>query len=683
VFCRYSDRATHAPPLCAAVRATMRKDSYGFFWQDLPLEPYVPKEVVKCTPPAPVWLDHEAEIDPDNYELATLDELLTNEWVAIDIEIYPNYFLVCMMGFEDGKVYYLEATPSDPFAGEKRTILWHILRKVTTLSFNGLKFDLPIIELALAGRDVYKLKEVADRIIIWNERFYCRHVYDHIDLIEVAPLVGSLKAYAGRLHTKRMQDLPYDPATILTQEQMIAVRHYCVNDLRNTCLLARCLSEQIELRYTISNQYLIDVRSKSDAQIAERIILHEMKRSHTQQISIPPIEAGKLFFYKAPGYISFHSPELQAMVHHIARTPFQTDYVGKIHTELGSPKVMVGGKSYSMGVGGLHSSEQKVFHYANDDWMIIDADVTSYYPFITLNMGLFPLQLGPKFVDVLRHIVELRINAKRAGNKAMADTYKIVVNGAFGKYGSPHSILYAPNLLIQVTLTGQLSLLMLIESLERQGIQVLSANTDGMTVRCRRSDKHLFDNILSTWQGITGFEIEQTIYRALFSKDVNNYIALKEDRTFKTKGAYASPPLGSAESLHKNPVTLICIEAVKAFLLTGKPLAKSITECQDIRQFIVVRTVRGGAVQIEPDVHYIGKVARWYYARGRAASFVYASSGRKVPKSAGARPLMELPDVMPNDIDYDWYLTEANRILCDIGLKDFANEYGTAGSAFQ
>jgi hypothetical protein len=51
----------------------MRKDSYGFFWQDLPLEPYVPKEVVKCTPPAPVWLDHEAEIDPDNYEPATLD----------------------------------------------------------------------------------------------------------------------------------------------------------------------------------------------------------------------------------------------------------------------------------------------------------------------------------------------------------------------------------------------------------------------------------------------------------------------------------------------------------------------------------------------------------------------------------------------------------------------------------
>lgn len=63
-------------------------------------------------------------------------------------------------------------------------------------------------------------------------------------------------------------------------------------------------------------------------------------------------------------------------------------------------------------------------------------------------------------------------------------TFKIVLNGTFGKLGSKYSFLYSPNLMIQVTITGQLALLMLIEALEAAGISVVSANTDGIVSRC-------------------------------------------------------------------------------------------------------------------------------------------------------------------------------------------------------
>lgn len=60
---------------------------------------------------------------------------------------------------------------------------------------------------------------------------------------------------------------------------------------------------------------------------------------------------------------------------------------------------------------------------------------------------------------------------------------KIQINGTFGKTGSPYSVLFAPTMLIQTTITGQLSLLMLIEWHEIYGIPVISANTDGVVIK--------------------------------------------------------------------------------------------------------------------------------------------------------------------------------------------------------
>jgi len=59
---------------------------------------------------------------------------------------------------------------------------------------------------------------------------------------------------------------------------------------------------------------------------------------------------------------------------------------------------------------------------------------------------------------------------------------------------------------------------------------------------------------------------------------------------------------------------------------------------------------------------------RWYYAKGEPRHIEYKLNGNKVAKTDGARPLMELPDVLPADLDYQWYIDEAQSILGDIGL---------------
>ena len=67
---------------------------------------------------------------------------------------------------------------------------------------------------------------------------------------------------------------------------------------------------------------------------------------------------------------------------------------------------------------------------------------------------------------------------------------------------------------------------------------------------------------------------------------------------------------------------------------------------------------------------YIGKTVRWYYGKDVPGEIVYASNGNKVPRSDGAKPLMQLTGQFPEDLDFDWYVTEARRILVDIAAID-------------
>jgi hypothetical protein len=117
-------------------------------------------------------------------------------------------------------------------------------------------------------------------------------------------------------------------------------------------------------------------------------------------------------------------------------------------------------------------------------------------------------------------------------------------------------------------------------------------------------------------------------------------------------------------SLSKNPTHTICIEAVLAHLEHGAPIEQTIRACTDIRKFLVVRAVAGGAVDADG---YLGKAVRFYYAKGPKGSLSYAKRKAKVSKSDGAKQLMELPKEFPNDVDYMRYLAECHAILNEIG----------------
>ena len=599
-------------------------------------------------------------------DLFTDQELIeaSGKVLVWDIECYSNYFLVAFKCIETGKVIYFELSPDSNVHIQK--LMW-VMRSFLLVGFNSIKFDTPLAWLAISGANTNTIKSASDSLIKFGKRvsdLEVEYVFkiqegNHIDLIEVAPLKGSLKVYAARLHASRLQDLPYDPDKYLTQEEALNVRHYCINDLDCTALLYKKLLPQISLREKMSQEYKHDLRSKSDAQIAEAVLSNEIATLKGYRARRPKIEPGAIVKYRMPDCIGYTSKVLQDVQEKVRNSEFMVKENGhvQIPASLDNFAVQVGGSIYRMGIGGLHSSEENISYKSDKNTLLIDRDVASYYPRIILNQRLCPKHLGKEFLDVYETIVNRRLEGKRNGDEVTAEGLKITINGSFGKLSSKYSILYSPDLMIQVTLTGQLALLMLIEQIELSDIPVVSGNTDGIVIKCPINRYEELNQIVATWESKTAFKTEETRYKAVYCHNVNNYLALKEDGKFKLKGSYAEA------SLSKNPVNLVCIKAVKDLISNNIPIEDTIRTCEDIRQFITVRKVKGGAVK---DNVYLGKVIRWYYAKKETGTINYKISGNKVARSEGARPLMDLPDSLPKNIDYQWYIDEANSILKEI-----------------
>lgn len=620
------------------------------------------------------------------YTLLTDADLRTDRTLVLDTESYINYFLAAFKCTTTGRALFFEDSPD---AWLDRQKLAYVLNRFKLIGFNSINYDMPILQLAIKGARAEAINEASWQIINTGMRAYdvqrefnLPHFRaNHVDLIEVAPIQASLKIYGGRIHCPRMQDLPFSPKLRLTQEQSIIVRDYCVNDLDVTHLLADHLAPQLALREILGEEYGMDLRSKSDAQIAEYVIGSELDKLHSfgwQKVKKATIEPGWQFFYKVPDFMAFKTPQLQAVLQVVRGAAFTVGNAGKadIPEAVESLRIELGGCVYRMGGGGLHSSEKAAAHVATATTLLIDRDVASYYPAIILNQGLYPSHLGPDFLKVYQSIVTRRLGAKLDKNKTMSEGLKITINGTFGKLGNFFSKLYAPDLLMQVTISGQLCLLMLIEAIELADIPVISANTDGVVIKCPVDRYKDLEVAVMMWEDLTGFVTEETRYRGLFCRDVNNYIAVKykfdeakqiwldEIEGCKTKGVYSEKGSALNSVLSKNPECHIISEAIQAFLAHATPLAETIRRCKDVRKFVSVRTVKGGA---EKNGVYLGKAIRWYYAQGERGTINYVLTGNTVPKSEGARPLMELPDCLPHDLDLDYYIAQANEGLYDVG----------------
>jgi hypothetical protein len=599
-----------------------------------------------------------------------------NNMVAYDIECYPNFFHI---HFDHNGEERTFSAFNDVFDPLETADLYEWLKDKTVVGWNNHHYDDFLLSALLNDIDKNDVYYQVSKTIIetdeqpWNvaSRFSIpnlrkRWSIDSVDVKQIIPGRIGLKIAGVRIHHNLLMELPFNPHLPVNEEQAEKLKFYCSNDVAITKKIVDMHSGQFHLRQDLSKKYKLDLRSKGDASIANLVLANEYANRHSlslKQVSDSINRHPKGFYYTPPPWVKSDNLKLQELIDEIKEIEFQVGPSGAplMPEQLKNRVFTIGNRSYAVGIGGLHSIDSNGQWIAKPGQVMCDLDVTSYYPAIMLLGNFHPKHMGEDFGEIYRDIVNRRVKAKKAGNKTEANSLKIVANGTFGQMSQKYSYLYDPSVGLHTTVTGQLSLLILIDRLWEQGIDCVSANTDGVTLLFDECDEELVRVIAHKWEKDTGFNLERADYAILAKRDVNSYIAIQTDGKIKSKGS-----LSPTYDIMHNPSGNVILESIIEGLKYGSKsvVIEKIFACKDLTKFLIIRKVQGGAT--DQDGNYIGSVVRWYWSTSKTETLNYVQSGNKVPDSEGAQQVVDLPTGFPTDVDYDRYIEKALEIWDNI-----------------
>lgn len=387
----------------------------------------------------------------------------------------------------------------------------------------------------------------------------------------------------------------------IPKEYLQEMADYNDNDVYIVAELIRMNQEEVLLRYRISEEYKVDVFSASRSTIADKVIvklyskftgLHPKAFIDTKTIR-RKIVVSEILSDK----IAFSTPELNDILSGIRSLTLRGEK-GEFDREF-----TFMGTSYTIATGGLHSNEIPAVYTENDDNIIVDRDVASYYPNMIRSLKVCQKHLLPKaWFRIADTIVDERLEHKHLSKDKSLDSkerdkhataaacLKIVANaGIFGKMGSEKSFLCDKKAMYQVTINGQLFLLMLIEKLELAGIHVISANTDGIVTVVPRKLEKTADDICHWWEKHLGLELEFTYYTKYVTEGVNSYLTIKRGGSCKFKGRMN--PKMFLEDLSKGYNSPIVAKCVTEYFINNIPVMETLRNTKSILDFCRTQNV--------------------------------------------------------------------------------------------
>ena len=331
--------------------------------------------------------------------------------------------------------------------------------------------------------------------------------------------------------------------------------------------------------------------------------------------------------------------------------------------------VVVDGFRFDFGTGGIHGSVSSCIVAESDTHQIIDADVSSMYPNIAIANRVFPEHLTDRFCDIYKDVYEQRKSyPKASAENAML---KLALNGVYGDSNNQYSPFYDPQYTMTITINGQLSLCLLAEKLLTiEGLSLVQVNTDGVTVLCPRNMMDKYNAICEAWQQQVGLQLEYASYSKMIIRDVNNYLAFYTDGKVKRKGSYQYEGLG----WHQNQGGLVIPMAAEAKMIYGTDIKDFVQNHKDMYNFMlrtkVPRNSKLMLVMEDGSEIQQQNICRYYACKdgGKLVkimpALVEGGEDRRlsIDSSWNVKTCNNIKD-FGNDIDYDYYIAEAEKLV--------------------
>ena len=354
----------------------------------------------------------------------------------------------------------------------------------------------------------------------------------------------NIDRYKG-MTAKQLNSLLGKWERFIIEEYIPPMMYYNKNDCFIGCEMMRLNIDEIRLRYNIAHSYGLNVLSASRSNISDAFIekfYSEMSGLHPSQWKGKKTERKAMAFKKVIfDFINFKTEPLQKLLREMKEV-----VVFSIGKDAFSREVSINNGVYTIATGGLHSKDIPGALYSN--WPTDDAsstgeqsqkslnrfkyvhwDISSFYPSIMVQYGVAPAHLNQKvFVKLIKWIRDTRVTAKHTKGdidgvpaNILAAVLKIVINAIYGKLGFEHGDLCDRLAVLKVTINGQLMIMMLCEELELNGIEVISANTDGIVVKLYENKVDTFNTIANNWKKLTGLDADSEEYKCYINRDID------------------------------------------------------------------------------------------------------------------------------------------------------------------
>lgn len=523
--------------------------------------------------------------------------------ITYDIETFPNIFNIGLEHTVTGRKWYFEIS----FRHNDLAALCQFIdicnrQGCRWVGFNNIGFDYPVVHMIYKSRnamitaaDIYT-KAMSIINCDFNARF-SHMVYesdwyiDQLDLYKVHHFdnqarATSLKVLEFNMRMDSIEDLPFDVGLSLNDEQADILKAYMWHDIKATTDFYRESLDQIKFREELSVKYDRNFMNHNDTKIGKDYFIMELEKhtpgccykhidgkKHIQQTPRESIDLGEVIL----PYIRFDHPEFQRVM-----CWFQSKVITETKGAIQDVNCTIDGFQFDFGTGGIHGSVESQIVYSDDDYIIEDWDVASYYPNLAIKNNLTPEHLGETFCRIYEDVYNQRKgHAKGTAENAML---KLALNGVYGDSNSQYSPFYDPKFTMAITINGQLSLCMLAESLMMGSseVKMIQINTDGLTIRYPRRLKEWVHSVCKWWEQLTKLELEDVEYSRMFIRDVNNYIGEYTDGKLKRKGAYEYD-LG----WHQNHSSLVVAKAAEAALVRGEDIRTFIENHNDVMDFML------------------------------------------------------------------------------------------------
>lgn len=511
----------------------------------------------------------------------------------------------------------------------------------------------------------------------------------------------SLKALQVSMHWDNVMDNPFHHTRYITKDELELVLEYNLNDVLFTEYFYHKCRQKIDFRKQILKQYKLDVINSSDVGIGEAIFMQQLTRAmgkrpwdlkqmvtHDVDVSLESI----IF-----PYIEFKEPKFQELLRLVKETRASSNFlqtfidnlpkgatVDELYDIFQNNNIKVrkyaeSKKSFSFtrnyagmlieyGVGGIHGCVPPGIFRKSETQTILDIDVKSYYPNLFIRNGVSPRHINKEvFLRVYEETFDQRVVAQKAGDKLISDALKLALNGVFGKTGSRTSPIYDPRAFYAITVNGQLLLTMLAEWLHEAGARLLQINTDGVTILVDNDKLPEMMELCRLWERRTKLTLEYANYESMFIRDVNNYIAVKEDGSIKEKGVFET-----TKEWHKDNSFMAVPKAVQAYLIHGIPVGESLRQNKEIYDFCGrYKATPGWSVNF----YYLDKDRQKCMDYGKIYRFLVTKKGgvsKKVNKDGREHHLCEGFQTVPfnqkvdfdfSNLNYSFYELECKKLI--------------------